>query len=204
MLDRPVRDRRQSVENRAGDAVAIDGVHQRLAHVDVTERGDPALVERDVLVGVARRAVDRDAGNGLDLAVLVPREHRHQVHLAALQLVDAGVGVGDEAEEDLLDLRELRRRASSSGTRSSRMYSPLFHSATRYGPVPSGDAVVVGGPIDVASLQDVLRQQCRARTAARRARRSRGSARPRSADRACRPTRCGRSRRCSPGCRTDR
>ena len=39
------------------------------------------------------------------------------------------------------------------------MYSPAFHSATRYGPGAERVAVVVLRAIDVASLEHVLRQR---------------------------------------------
>ncbi len=58
-----------------------------------------------MLVAVAVGALDPHAGNRRHLAVLVPREHHHHVHFPALQLVDAGVGVGDELEEQRRDAR---------------------------------------------------------------------------------------------------
>ena len=169
---------------------------------DVAERGDAPFVERHVLVGVARRAVNGDAGNRLDLAVLVPRKHRHQVHLAALELVDARVGVGDEPEEDLLDLRDTRCRASSSArvragcTRrsSTRPRDTARCRAARGCSRSRGRCRAPASTCFGSSAADELQRV--------RARRSPCSGRPRSAGRACPPTRSGRSRRCSRGCRT--
>ena len=58
-LNRTVRDRRQAVEDRSRDEIAIDRLRQRPPHANVGEGGEPPLVERDVLVGVAGGAMDR-------------------------------------------------------------------------------------------------------------------------------------------------
>ena len=91
---------RQAVEYRPDDQLTIDRMRQRTTDPDITERLDRTLVERDVLVRVARHAVDRQPGDVPHLAILVPRHQRRHVDLAAPQLVDARGRVGDEAEQD--------------------------------------------------------------------------------------------------------
>ena len=156
-LHGPVRDRRQPLENRRRDERAVNRVGERLAHAHVGKRRKGALVERDVLVAVAVDAVHRHAGDGRHLAMLVPGEHHHHVHFPALQLVDAGVGVGDELEEQRLDGRELRaapvvRRRLETDVLAA---LPLRHLV---GAGAERRAVVVVGGVDVAALEHVLRQ----------------------------------------------
>ena len=130
-LDGSVRDRRQAVQDGGRDGVSIDGVQQGAPDLNVAKGGHAALIERDVLVGIARRAMDGHARNGRHLAVLVPGEHRDQMDFAALELVDPRVRVGDEAEEDLLDVRVLAAAPVVGHAFQAGCIRPLFHSATR-------------------------------------------------------------------------
>ena len=84
-LDRAVGHRRKAVENRSGDQIAIHGQRERAAHAHVGKRRHLPLVERHVLVGVSRRAVDDQAGHAGELAMLVPGHRRHEVHLAGFR-----------------------------------------------------------------------------------------------------------------------
>ena len=128
-----LRDRGEAIENRADDEVAIDRVGERAAHPDVGKCREPPLVERHVLVGIARRAMHGEAGHAGNLAVLVPRHRPNEVHLAGLQLIDACVRVGEELEEQLCNLRSAAPVAVNPLEKD---VSPVFHSATLYGPVP--------------------------------------------------------------------
>ena len=110
-----------------------------------------------MLVAVAVDAVHRYAGDGGDLAMLVPGEHHHHVHFAALQLIDAGVGVGDELEEQRLD----GRHPGATPVVRHRFEPDVFAA------LPLGDAIrpgterraiVIVGAVDIAAFEHVLRQ----------------------------------------------
>jgi hypothetical protein len=80
------------------------------------------------------------------------------VDLAALQLIDAGVGVGDEAEQNLLDLRVLASAPVVGHPFEADVLAALpLRDAVR--PGAERRPVVIGGAIDVSSVEDVLRQQ---------------------------------------------
>ena len=157
-LHRAVGDRRQALEDGPGDELAVHGVGQRLPDAHVGERRERPLVHGHVLVAVAVGAVDAHAGNRLDLAVLVPREHHHHVHFPALQLVDAGIGVGDELEEQRLDRRlGVALPVVGHGLEPDVLTAPpLGHLV---GPGAERRPVVVVGGVDVAALEHVPGQR---------------------------------------------
>ena len=89
--------------------------------------------------------------------MLVPGEHHHHVHFAALQLIDAGVGVGDELEEQRLD----GRHPGATPVVRHRFEPDVFAA------LPLGDAIrpgaerraiVIVGAVDVAAFEHVLWQ----------------------------------------------
>ena len=105
-LDRPMDDRGEAVEDRPDDQIAVDGMRQRAPDADVAERCDGTLVERHVLVRVPRHPVNRQPGNVLHLAVLVPWNQRGHVHLPTPELVHPRGRVGDEPEQQAPDRRQ--------------------------------------------------------------------------------------------------
>jgi hypothetical protein len=94
----------------------------------------------------------------LHLAKLVPRHQCDDVDLASLELVDSGVGVGDEPKKQAADLRIL--------VTSPVMGNPLEHDELAGLPVrnfvrPGSQriAVVVLRAVDVAALEDMFWQR---------------------------------------------
>ena len=157
-LDGTVRDRRETVEDGLREELAIERVDQRAPDAHVGKRRKVALVQRHVLVGVAGRLVHDDRGQTGELAVLVPRHQRDDVHLAALQLVDARVRVRDELEHQPADTGQpvaapVVRHALEQDVFAS---FPL-RDAIR--PGAERTAVVVLRAIDVAPLEQMARQR---------------------------------------------
>ena len=140
----------KSSRSRAMDERAPD------AHVG--KRRELALVQRHVLVGVPGRPMNDDRGQPGELALLVPRHQRHDVHLAALQLVDARVGVRDELEHQPADTGRL----VAAPVVGHALEQDVFASLPLRHPIRPGAeraAVVVLRPIDIAPLEQMLRQR---------------------------------------------
>ena len=89
--------------------------------------------------------------------MLVPGEHHHHVHFAALQLIDAGVGVGDELEEQRLD----GRHPGATPVVRHRFEPDIFAALPLGDAIRSGTerrAIVIVGAVDIAAFEHVLWQ----------------------------------------------